>query len=281
MQEQQPSRTALGAAARRAVHQLDEAGRIFHDPLARRILGREADRLIAEYSGARGFPAMELFIAARSRFAEDCLTEAVGRGVRQAVVLGAGLDTLALRQPHADAGLEVFEVDHPATQLWKRHRIAEAGLVPPPTLIFVPVDFERDDLAAQLAAADFDAARPAFFIWLGVVPYLRRDAILRTLTFIAGIPAAEVVFDYSEPLENFDAVARGQVAATAARAAAIGEPWLSFFDPAELSRLLAGLGFAGQTDLGMADIAIRYRGANPEGVQRRAGGHVIHARREA
>lgn len=104
-----------------------------------------------------------VFMAARSRFAEDCLTTAVSRGVRQVVVLGAGLDTFSLRHPHSSLGVRVFEVDHPATQVWKRERITEAGLAAPASLTFAPVDFERQSLAEGLVAAGFESTWPAFF----------------------------------------------------------------------------------------------------------------------
>jgi methyltransferase (TIGR00027 family) len=139
---------------------------------------------------------MRLFIAARSRFAEENLATAVARGVRQYVVLGAGLDTFAHRNPFTEQGLRVFEVDYPATQAWKQRRLADAGLISPASLTFAPVDFERQTLADGLAAAGFDAAAPAFFSWLGVAVYLTRTAIRETLAFIAGLRSGgEVVFD--------------------------------------------------------------------------------------
>src|ERR1700753_492779 len=122
----QPSRTALAAASYRAAHQLLEGGRIFADPLAAPILGVPAAELFREEMRAPATRGMRLFIAARSRFAEDSLAAAVARGVRQYVLLGAGLDTFAYRNPFD--GLRVFEVDYPATQAWKRDRVADAGL---------------------------------------------------------------------------------------------------------------------------------------------------------
>ncbi|WP_280716731.1 class I SAM-dependent methyltransferase [Kitasatospora sp. MAP5-34] len=144
----------------------------FRDPLAVRILGEDPDDL-ARDADAEAHPErrlMRLFIAVRSRFAEDALADAVERGVRQLAVLGAGLDTFGCRNPHEAVGLTVFEVDHPATQAWKRARLDEAGIVPPASQRFVPVDFERDGLAGGLAAAGFDSQAPAFFGWLGRGP---------------------------------------------------------------------------------------------------------------
>ena len=257
MQSRPPSRTALGAAVHRAVHQKLEGGKIFADPLAVTVLGEEARAIIAEAAADPIQRPMRLFIAARSRFAEDCLSAAVSRGVRQAVVLGAGLDTFSLRNPHAPLGLRVFEVDHPATQAWKRERLMREGLAIPASLTFAPVDFEQQSLADGLRAAGFQSDRPAF---LGVVPYLTRDAISATFSFIASLPESEVVFDYSEPIENYPSERRTNVAAIEARVAAIGEPWLSHFDPTELSRDLHARGFGDLEDLGLGDIFVRFFG---------------------
>ena len=198
MQSGLPSRTALGAAGHRAAHQVLERGFIFSDPLALRILGTDAEAAIAEAEHEPRKRALRLFIAVRTRFAEDALAAAVARGASQLVVLGAGLDTYAYR---ADPkGLRVFEVDHPATQAWKRERLAEAAIAIPKTLTFAPIDFERDTLADGMAAAGFNPARQTFFTWLGVTPYLTERAVFATLGFIASLPGgAHVVFDYSNP----------------------------------------------------------------------------------
>ena len=279
MYERQPSRTALGAAGYRAAHQLLEGGKVFSDPLARTILGNDADALIAGLSASPAQKGMRIFMAARSRFAEDCLGVAVSRGVRQAVVLGAGFDTFALRNPYSDLGLRVFEVDHPATQTWKRKRLSEVGLAIPASLIFAAIDFESDDLGHGLRDAGFDPERPAFFIWLGVVPYLGRAAIADTLRYIASVPQSEVVFDYSEPLENYPPERRAAIVALGAYTAEIGEPWLSHFDPDEIAQELRGYGFEDLEDLGMSQMAIRYLEAPADTPDSGPGGHVIRAAR--
>jgi methyltransferase (TIGR00027 family) len=281
MQSRPPSRTALGAAVHRAVHQELEGGKIFADPLAGTMLGEEARGIIAEAAADPTQRPLRLFIAARSRFAEDCLSAAVSRGVRQAVVLGAGLDTFSLRNPHARLGLHVFEVDHPATQAWKRERLVGEGLAVPASLTFAPVDFEQQSLADGLRVAGFQSDRPAFFHWLGVVPYLTRDAIRATFSYIAGLPQSEVVFDYSEPIENYPPERRTSVAAVSARVAAIGEPWLSHFDPAELTRELRARGFGELEDLGLADISVRFFGTPKGEAKGGPGPHIVRARRVA
>ncbi|MGE5190665.1 MAG: class I SAM-dependent methyltransferase [Gemmatimonadota bacterium] len=158
MKEGGPSATALRVAMRRAAHQVLDDPRVFDDPLALRIVGAEdvpeprPDPAWAERSSpARGLRA---FLAARCRYAEDELRVAVGRGTRQYVVLGAGLDTFACRNPYPADVLRVFEVDHPATQSWKRARLEDAGIAIPGTLTFAPVDLERVTLEEGLRAGE-------------------------------------------------------------------------------------------------------------------------------
>lgn len=273
-----PSRTARAAAVHRAVHQLLERGRIFADPLAVPILGEDAGVLAreAEQNPQR---RMRVFIAVRTRFAEDALAAAVNRGVAQLVVLGAGLDTYAYRGAMRER-LRIFEVDHPATQAWKRQRLAEADIPIPAALTFVPLNFECDTLRDGLAATGFDWAKPAFFTWLGVVPYLTEEAAFGTLRFIAGLPGgAEVVFDYSNPPHSLSPEARAYHDARAARVAEIGEAWVSYFESDVLHARLTSLGFGEIEDLGPPEIAARYFqrvGAVPA-----KGGHVLWARAPA
>ena len=281
MQDGLPSQTARGAAAYRAVHQTLDGGSIFRDPFALRILDDETRAGLDGIAADESLRPMRLLIAARSRFSEDMLSAAVTRGIRQVVVLGAGLDTFALRNPHAGVGLRVFEVDYPATQAWKRKRLKDAGIEIPASLIFAPVDFERQGLAEGLAAAGFNFNSPAFFQWLGVVPYLTRDAITATLAFIIKIPDSEVVFDYAEPFENYRPERRASIMAVAARAAARGEPWLSLFDPAEIAGLLRAKGFAAIEDLGLGAIADRFYGPLKQGIVIGPGAHLVHAQKNA
>ena len=276
MQPKQCSRTAYEVAVHRAAHQILEGGSIFPDPFARTLLGDSADAAIKEKSETE-HRRLRLFVAARSRFADDCLRTAVARGVRQVVILGAGLDTFALRNPYPD--LTVFEVDHPATQTWKRECLLRAGLPLPSSLSFAPVDFERQRLIDSLDVAGFDRGTSAFFVWLGVVPYLTSAAINTTLDFVASVPQAEIVFDYSEPLSNYPPDLRARMEAMAARIAAIGEPWLSHFDPAEIAGMLRKKGFHQIEDLGLSAIADRYFGGPPGMVPIAPGPHVLHARR--
>jgi methyltransferase (TIGR00027 family) len=276
MQVGTPSRTAWAAAVHRAAHQVLEQGRIFSDPLALRILGKDAEEVArdaAEHPLRRG---MRIFIAVRTRFAEDALAEAVEGGVRQLVVLGAGLDTYAYRS-NWGSQLRIFEVDHPDTQAWKRQVLADAAIPLPDSLTFVPVDFERDTLAHGLAMAGFDPEQKTFFTWLGVVPYLTEEAIWSTLEFIAGLPSgAQVVFDYADPPESLSPEMRAAHDQRAERVAAIGEAWTSYFEAGQLRERLNCIGFREVEDLGPPQIAARYYPQRAAAVSER-GGHVVRA----
>ncbi len=275
MQTAEPSRTARGAALHRAAHQLLDGGRIFADPLALRILGEDPDEVIRRAEEHPLGMRLRLFIALRSRFAEDALAGAVERGTRQLVVLGAGLDTYAYRGAFSDR-LRIFEVDHPATQAWKRERLAQAAIAIPGHLTFAPVDFERQTLAEGLAAAGFDPDRPTFFTWLGVVPYLTREATWSTLSYIAGLPAAaQVVFDYANPPDSLPEELRAGHDRLAERTAGAGEPFLSYFDSASLHAEMTALGFSDIEDLGPRQIAERYFPGRP--VRSENGGHILRA----
>jgi methyltransferase (TIGR00027 family) len=274
MQSGQPSRTALGAAALRAAHQVFDHGRIFADPLAVRILGADADALVQNIGNDPARRRLRLFIAVRTRFAEDALTAAAEKGVRQLVVLGAGLDTYAYRT--GVDRLRIFEVDHPATQQWKRERLHEAAIPVPGSLTFAPVDFERETLADGLARAGFDPSVRTFFTWLGVVPYLTESAVFSTLGFIAGLKGgAHVVFDYANP-RGPDEDGGDAHDELAARVASVGEAFKTYFESRDLSAKLMALGFREVEDLGPAQIAARYFPGRPAGPRNR-GGHIVRA----
>jgi methyltransferase (TIGR00027 family) len=276
MLSREPSRTARAAAFHRAAHQVLEHGRIFADPLALRILGEDVAAIAREAEQRPSGRGMRIFIAARTRFAEDALAAAVERGARQLVVLGAGLDTYAYRSPWRDR-LRVFEVDHPATQAWKRGRLAEAAIPLPEWLTFVPIDFERETLAEGLRTADFDAEQQTFFTWLGVVPYLTEEAVWATAGFVASLPnGAHAVFDYGDAPASLSPEMRASHERRAAQVTALGEPFMSYFEPLELRAKLISLGFSEVEDLGPRQIASRYFPSHADTAPER-GGHILRA----
>jgi methyltransferase (TIGR00027 family) len=264
MQDGQFSRTALGAAGHRAAHQILDGGFFFADPLALPILGADAQAAVDRAKAQPLRRGLRLFVALRSRFAEDSARAAIARGVRQIVVLGAGLDTFAYRVA-AIEGLRVYEVDHPATQAEKRRRLAAAAVAEPAHVVYVGCDFESETFADALAAAGFDRRRPAFVFWLGVTVYLTPQAISATLAAVAAPPGgAEIVFDYVVPPEAIDRDAsRAAHLELADRVAAAGEPLRAYFDPAALRAQLAALGFEAIEDLAVEEIAARYAPERP------------------
>jgi methyltransferase (TIGR00027 family) len=270
------SRTALGAAGHRAAHQALERGNIFADPLALAILGADAEEAIAlarEQPERRG---LRLFIAMRSRFAEDSAKVAIDRGVRQILVLGAGLDTFAYRLEGPD-GLKVFELDHPATQSDKRRRLARAGVAEPRHVAFVAHDFERGCMTSALERGGLDTARRAFVLWLGVTPYLTEEAVFATLGEIARFPGGvEVVFDYANPPHTIEGgQVRGFHDELAARVAASGEPFRCYLDTRALHRRARDLGFADIEDLDRAALVARYLPEFAVAPRPGSGGHVV------
>jgi methyltransferase (TIGR00027 family) len=220
-----------------------------------------------------------LFTVARSRIAEDALSRAVERGVQQIVILGAGLETFALRNPHGARQICIYEVDHSTTQRWKRARLAHADIELPPWLVFVPVDFEPDDAGEKLAAAGFRRDWPAFFTWLGVVPYLTREAIDRTLDFMSSIQKSEVVFDYMEGPEAFSEELRELERARSEQLEKIGERSESRFEPAGIEAIVRAHGFSAIEDISFQEIASRFGSAVQGLAPGHAGVHVVHAMR--
>jgi methyltransferase (TIGR00027 family) len=256
MQTGRASKTALRVAIRRAAHQVMDQPPVLDDPIAVRLVGpdfaRDMER--AQHKVARDFRA---FMAVRSRFVEDQLAVAVTRGVRQYVVLGAGLDTFAWRNPFPE--LRVFEVDFQATQEWKRAMLDKAKLATPAGLTFVPLDFEHQTLRAGLVGAGFDAGKPAFFGWLGVVPYLTREAFRATLSDIARMPAGSGVgFDYGLSAAVLGPLHRLALQALADRVAAAGEPFKLLFTPDEVERELHQAGFTRIEQLDSKRLNARY-----------------------
>ena len=249
--------TAQRVAMRRATHQLIDNPRVFEDPLAVRILGPEiAAELTAEPSNELE-RRLRAFMVARSRYAEEQLATAVAHGVKQYVVLGAGLDTFAYRNPYRD--VLVFEIDHPATQGWKRQRLEAASISIPAGLRFAPVDFDKQTVEQGLAGAGFAAAEPAFFSWLGVTPYLTPETVFSTLRLIRDLnPSNKVVFDYAVPRSSLNTSEQAALDAILKRVASAGEPFRGFFAPEELARELKTMGYAAIEELDGEEINRRY-----------------------
>lgn len=251
MEDGQPSFTALTAAAARAAHLIVDAEPIiFADTVAAALLGDLAGELVAYHRLHGTHPVLagaRTQATCRSRFAEDALARAAGRGVRQYVILGAGLDTFAYRGVRgASARVRVFEVDHPATQDWKRRALAAAKVAAPDSVRFVAADLATQSLAERLAAGGFDPGAPAVFSWLGVTMYLASEAIAQTMAAIGGFaPGSELIADYILPESMRDEAGAMYGALVAQASAERGEPWRSAFAPDQLSELALRCGFTG------------------------------------
>lgn len=284
MQAHCPSRTAQRVALRRAAHQLLDTPKIFEDPLALPLVGLSPE---AQIDPTQDWLSQEPLsrvlrasLAARSRFADEALIAAINHGIRQVVILGAGLDTFAYRHAADLTRIRVFEVDHPATQDWKRGRLACARIPIPGTLSFVPMDFERSSLREGLALAGFDFQQNALFSWLGVSMYLSETAVHRTLALVAELPVdSGIVLDYMIPPDSLGEKGRRIFAALARRVAASGEPFRSFFAPAQLAAKLQAMGLNAIEDLGPEQLDGRYCAGRRDGLRVGRLGHVVLARK--
>ncbi|WP_394846578.1 class I SAM-dependent methyltransferase [Pendulispora brunnea] len=277
MRDNQSSSTAIGVAMQRAAHQLFDRPLVFEDPLAIRLTGSNDELLDFSKLDERETRHIRAFLAARSRYTEEAFEAAFSRGVRQYVVLGAGFDTFAYR--HRLEEVRVLEVDHPATQARKRELLGNAGIAVPPSLTYVPVDFEKDTLRDALIANGFHFDESAFFCWLGVTMYLTRAAIMDTLGMILqAARGTEVVFDYQIDPASLDARDRAIVTALTARVAKLGEPWISHFLPESLMQDLRAMGFRHVESIGPQVLRALYFRNREDGLSVSNRAHLMHAR---
>lgn len=233
------------AAAARAAHLLVDGGPpVFADTLAHTFLGQDAEELLGYHRSYGAHPVLagaRTTAVTRGRYTEDRLAELAHRGVDQYVILGAGLDSFAYRSELATR-VAVFEVDLPATQEWKRALLAATGTEVPPSVAFVPFDFEQEPahaLAGHLARAGFDPARPALVSWLGVTMYLTREAVGQTLAAISGFPpGTELITEHLLPAGLRDEAGQSYAEAVMAAAAGQGEPWKTFLSVEQMDALL-------------------------------------------
>lgn len=278
----EPSRSALGVASLRAVHQLLDEPLVLSDPIALPLLGAATEAALRGDPFALNDPlarGLRGALVARSRLAEDELASCVAAGVRQYLVLGAGLDTFAYRNPYLDDGLRVFELDHPGTQRWKQQLLAEAGIDVPESLTFIPADFERDDLKSALRQAGFRVDEAACVCWMGVTMYLTAEVVAATLRTVAGFAAgSSLCFDYRVPVATLNPVERAINEVFEQRVAVLGEPWLSTFDTAQLQRQLLDLGFSTALNATPEDLNARYFARRKDGLRTGGGVHIMCAK---
>jgi methyltransferase (TIGR00027 family) len=300
--DQDASRTALSTALMRSIHTRLDRPPLIDDPWGERLVSAEeraalCRRILADAdpdarSRLGGLGSDQAILDAvlrrhatyggvilRSRYAEDALEAAVARGVRQYVLLGAGLDSFCVRQPPFARDLTIFELDHPASQEMKRRRLAEAAAEIPANVRFVAADLSRNCLGTALAGAGFSREMPALFSWLGVTIYLPREANLETLRAIASssAPASELVFTYLDQ-RVLDSRRSAALEGMRARRAEMGEPWVSGFDPTTLAASLESLGFVLLEDLDGRELSARYCAGRTDQLSAGISGHIAHAR---
>ena len=280
MDQTQRSRTIELPAIMRALHQtVDDDPKILTDPIAPRLIQADDDRgwlaPLLDHPFAKQWRAG---FALRARYAEDVLAEGVQRGLRQYVVLGAGLDTFAYRQPVWGSSLRIYEVDHPITQRWKQDRLKAAEIAIPSNLRFVPIDFERTAIPEALRAGDLAFEVRTLCSWMGVTQYLTRDALDATFQFVLSLPpSSEVVFSFILPQEAVSGVEAEALATAAHRAALIGEPWLTRLHADDLVARLRSMGFSRILHLTPEEARQRYFDGRRDGLRERRGEQLMRA----
>lgn len=274
----EPSRTARATAAYRAAHQLMNNGCVFEDSYAVAITGMSKEEIITRAQQRAGSVAD---VVVRSRYTEDRIAEAVKNGLRQVAIMGAGLDTFGLRNPHTAQGLKVFEVDHPLTQNFKQDRMAAEGwVVDAERHILVPVDFERESWNKRLQELGCDLSQPVFFTWLGVMTYLSKSTSYECIEMMAAVPGAEAVIEYGYAPDHYPVDKRTGLLNEMKICESIGEPWIGLFATDELQSAIRRSGFDIIEDCGPYQALKRYDASfyrpPPEGSP---GACLLHAKR--
>ena len=201
---------------------------------------------------------------------EEALEKAVRQGVKQYVILGAGLDTFAFRKPEMMEHLEVFEVDHPAIQEFKPHRLAELEWEHPAKLHFIPIDFTKESLVTALtSSSSYYPKVKTFFNWLGVTYFLTRDKVFTTLRFITEIAPVDstIVFVYFDNNTFIPEKSSPQMQKSLEYLRKIGEPMITGFNPSTLAEDITNLGFHLQENLSPKDIERRHLQGRTDGDQ--------------
>lgn len=269
------------SAAFRAAHACVFEGPVIHDDeYALRFLELEdAEQLrqAFEASGAPALPEASAYFALRHRFSEELLSHAVERGTHQVVLLGAGLDSFALRNPDLVSRLDFFEVDHPSTQRWKLERMEALGLSRP-NIRYLSVDFGIQDLKQALIAGGVDFNQRIFFSWLGVTQYISSEDAKQTFRLVTEASGgSELVFDIIVAPEELDEAARFINRAYAATAESSGEPWITTYSIDALTNELRSIGFASVERLTPEEAGHRYYAGQPTGVVPMQGWQLFHA----
>jgi methyltransferase (TIGR00027 family) len=283
MLQGQPSRSLLRPAIARAAHQLLDAPLILRDPLAVDLVPECSEQAIRaaleEHRASSALRHRSLF-ALRSRFVEDRLAIATGAGVRQYVMLGAGLETFPWRQPEFARTLQIFFCDHPSSLAWARDRFQDRALAPPSNLTFVPLDLEALQVGRTLVQSGFSPRLPTFISMLGVTQYLTTPAVHSLLALFSTLPSgSESVFSFTVPDDELDEVEVGEIRAGATRLGGIGEPWLTRLSPADMLAQVRGFDFHEVFHLSPEIAQNQYFSGRDDGLKAPHREQIISARR--
>ena len=263
-----PSKSAILTAASRALHREEPQPWVLDDPYAAGLAGEEGDAIIAELQGKISpdkLMAFARWVCIRARLTEDVVDSELARGASQYVILGAGLDSFAYRRPDLVDRLRVFEVDHPASQEWKRRRLEEIGVTPPANLAYCAVDFESESLVDRLTDSGFDWDSRSTFSWIGVTMYLSVDAIRATLRAIgSSARGSAIAVTYNQPPTTLDDFSRDVTTTLAGAVGDMGERFISFFTPSEAATLMRDEGYVDVQDFGGEEAYRRYFGGRDD-----------------
>jgi methyltransferase (TIGR00027 family) len=273
-----PDSTAVRVALWRAMHvQVDSPPHVLKDEIGLQLVAPEESWRSRPDMHPQGTAPFRASIVARARFIEDLVSERVNHGLKQYVMLGAGLDTFAQRRPEVASKLQVFEIDKPSTQEWKRQRLIEEGYQIPQWLRFVPVDFESCvSWWEQLIGAGFDTKKPAVVTSIGVSMYLTLDAIKDTLRKMANLaPGSKFVMTFMLPLDLVDPKDQPGYQMAIKGAKASGTPFISFFTPKEMLKLASETGFKEVEHLSTASLTPRYFSGRTDGLRPSSGEELL------
>ncbi|WP_329417148.1 class I SAM-dependent methyltransferase [Streptomyces sp. NBC_01268] len=275
-----PDNTAVRTALWRAMHlQIDPPPHVVEDEIGLQLAAPGDAWRARPDMDPRATGGFRAAIVARARFIEDLIAEQADQGVTQYVILGAGLDTFAQRKPELASRLQIFEVDQPGTQAFKRRRLVELGYGIPDWLHLVPVDFEAGaSWPEQLSIAGFDPGRPAVIVSTGVTMYLTKDTTAATLREIAGLaPGSTLAMTFLLPTELVDAADRPGLQASEEGARASGTPFISFYTPNEMLALARDAGFTDSRHVSGAALAERYFADRTDGLRPSSGEDLLLA----
>jgi methyltransferase (TIGR00027 family) len=288
MKYKQRYSTAEATAAMRAAHSLYHQPVVFNDPYALQLTSPALRRvcqsrffgwLLSRKSISESLRPITAQVVSRAKYAEEKLEQAVSKGISQYVIISAGFDSFCLRHPDFSAGLQIYEIDHPATQQVKRKRLGEILDSSPEGVEFLAADLEKQTIANALSDSSFLKDEKAFFSWLGTVPYLSEDAVFNVLRGLASFAArgSEIVFDYSIPPYTWPLEERQALGRILRIIGRRGEPIKSFFGPDAFPDEVSRLGYHIFENVSPTELNERYFSNRADGLVTHSAAYIMHA----